>query len=209
MSKKLERQRRRLKRWKYALRFVDERVADEDRRGTVFENKAGTLLGFLGVVVGLIIPVTVRLYVSGKEIPSVPSIMFIAFILFLLRGVWYAFRVVAISKVYRLSPDAVDEFSRRGLVEITRREVRSKRWLLKYTIGNNTKKAFYLQRAHRNAALSIFIYVLFGALVLTLNRIDFLQQDLSYCGLAVSIAAIIMLLFILDPVVEKIQKIFH
>ena len=194
----------------YCLVFTKECMKEEEDRGKTFETKASGILAILGILTGLVAPVTARFYLSDKEISPLFFVIFFVFLLFLVKAVWYAIKVVRVSKAsktYRFTPEAVYKFQYLDILQIKRNIVSRRISMHKKMVQRNTEKALYLQRAHRNSAISIAVYLIFGAAFLfDINSLS--SWFVSPCYMYVLYSAILVICLFLDRILERIEGLF-
>ena len=199
----------------YCLIFTKECMEEEKDRGKAFETKAGGILAILGILTGLVVPVTARFHLSGvdffgKETYLILFIIFVAFVLFLIKAIWYAIKVVRISrtsKTYRFTPEAVYQFQSIDILEVKRKVISHRIHIYPTIVKRNTEKAYYLQRSHRNSAISIAIYLVFGSIFLS-DTTMLPSWILSSCFTYALLSTILVVFFFLDPILEKVEGIF-
>ena len=203
----------------YCLVFTEECMKEEENRGKTFETKAGGILAILGILTGLVIPVTARFDLSGKGISPLLFVIFLIFVLFLIKAVWYAIKVVRISKeskIYRFTPEAIYEFQSSDMLQIKRNVISHRIFMYDKIVKRNTEKALYLQRSHRNAAISIAICLVFGsALLFDTNMLPSWLVLPSLPSWAASpyfictlLPVTILVCLFLDRILERTEKLF-
>lgn len=145
-----------------SLEFVKGYLAQENERGRVAEVRATVMLAVLGVFAGLIIP---RAEVFTKKTGDESWFLLVAFIaslFFLVKGIFYAIRVLGISKRYRSRPDSIYDFQTLSPADALREEIVAVIWEHEHATSPTTEKLFWLNRCQRNSVLAIFLFVLFG-----------------------------------------------
>ena len=202
----------------YCLVFTEECMKEEEDRGKTFETKAGGILAILGILTGLVIPVT-AFDLSDKGTSPLLFVIFLIFVLFLIKAVWYAIKVVQISKAsktYRFTPKAIYRFQNIGMLQIKRNIISHRISMYDKIVKRNTEKALYLQRSHRNAAISIAICLVFGsALLFDTNMLPSWLVLPSLPSWAASpyfictlLPVTILVCLFLDRILERTEKLF-
>lgn len=145
-----------------ALAFVQERMKEEQDRGKVSETRATAIIAILGIFSGLIIPFAITFEATAQDNYTILYIVIGASVLFLLKGIYYAFKILGISKQYRLKPDYIQEIQTGTIVEALRTDIAASIWLYEQVKYPNTRKLFWLDRAQRNGLIAIFLFAFFG-----------------------------------------------
>lgn len=203
----------------YCLVFTKECMKEEEDRGKAFETKAVGILAILGILTGLVIPVTARFDLSGKGISPLLFVIFLIFVLFLIKAVWYAIKVVWISKAsktYRFTPKAIYKFQNIGMLQIKRNIISHRIFMYDKIVKRNTEKALYLQRSHRNSAISIAICLVFGSALLfdtsmlpsCLVLPSLPSWFVSPYFICTLLSVTILVCLFLDRILERAEKLF-
>ena len=200
----------------YCLVFTKECMKEEEDRGKTFETKAGGILAILGILTGLVIPVTARFDLSGKGISPLLFVIFLMFVLFLIKAVWYAIKVVRISKAsktYRFTPNAIYQFQNIDMLQIKRNIISRRISMYDKIVERNTEKALYLQRSHRNAAISVAICLVFGSALLfdtsmLPSCLVLPSWFVSPYFIIISLSITIPVCLFLDHILERKEKLF-
>ena len=147
---------------KHSLAFVQGRMREEQDRGKAAETRATAILAILGILAGLIVPFATTIASVVETNRSFLYFIIATSILFLLKGIYYAFRILGISKQYRLMPEYVYDFQSGTLEDVLRTDIAATMWSYERAKEPNTQKLFWLNRAQRNGVIAIFLYALFG-----------------------------------------------
>ena len=169
---------------RHSLGFVQERLREEQDRGKAAETRAVAVLAFLGILASLIVPFAATIYTVVEGSRPLLYVLFATSILYLLRGIYYALRILGVIKQYRLTPDSVYDFQPANLVDVLRDDVAATIWLYDQVKEPNTRKLFWLDRAQRSGAMSIFFYVFFGVTLLALREGLVTSSVWTICGAA-------------------------
>lgn len=157
-----------------SLRFASARRGQEAERGKAAENRATAMLAFLGILAGFIVPVIETLEKVQGDAKWALLILFLASLLFIVKGLYYAVRVLGVSKVYRLEIGTVFDFQPLSHEDALREEIAGLIWEYRNAIQPNTGKIFHLHRSQRNGLVAVVTFMLFGILLLGV-RLDWLE----------------------------------
>ena len=155
---------------RHSLGFVQERLREEQDRGKAAETRATAILAVLGILAGLIVPFTTTIESVMETGRLFLYVIYAASISFLLRGIYYAIRILGIAKQFRLTPDSVYDFQSATLEDVLRDDVAATIWLYEQANEPNTRKLFWLNRAQRNGVIAIFLYAFLGASLFVLRE---------------------------------------
>ena len=169
---------------RHSLGFVQERLREEQDRGKAAETRAVAVLAFLGILASLIVPFAATIYTVVEGNRPLLYVIFATSILYLLRGIYYALRILGVNKQYRLTPESVYDFQPAKLVDVLRDDLAATIWLYDQVKEPNTRKLFWLDRAQRSGAMSIFFYVFFGVTLLALREELVTSSVWIICGAA-------------------------
>ena len=155
---------------RHSLGFVQERLREEQDRGKAAETRAVAVFAFLGILASLIVPfaATIDTVVEGSR--PLLYVTFATSILFLLRGIYYALRILGVIKQFRLTPDSVYDFQPANLVDVLRDDVAATIWLYEQVKDPNTRKLFWLDRVQRSGGMSVVSYMIFGGMLFALRE---------------------------------------
>ena len=106
-----------------SLRFAIARCTHEAERGKAAENRATAMLAFLGILAGFVVPVIETVEKAQGDAKWTLLILFLASLLFIVKGLYYAVRVLGVSKVYRLEIGTVFDFQPLSREDALREEI--------------------------------------------------------------------------------------
>lgn len=149
-----------------SLRFASTRSAQEAERGKAAENRGTAMLAFLGILAGFIVPVIETVGKGQGDDKWALLILFLATLLFIVKGLYYAVRVLGVSTVYRLKIDTVFDFQTLSREDALRDEIAGLIWECRKAIEPNTVKLFHLHRSQRNGLAAVVTFIMFGILLL-------------------------------------------
>ena len=155
---------------RHSLGFVQERLREEQDRGKAAETRATAILAVLGILAGLIVPFATTIESVAETSRLFLYVIYNASILFLLRGIYYAIRILGIAKQFRLTPNSVYDFQSANLEDVLRDDVAATIWSYEQAKEPNTRKLFWLNRAQRNGVIAIFLYAFLGASLFVLSE---------------------------------------
>jgi len=141
-------------------------MKEEIERGKGAETRAAAILVLRGILAGLIVPFAETLQTVCEAGRWFLYVILAAYLLFLLKGLYYAVRILGITKQVRITPDTVCDFQDATLQDVLRDDIAATVWAYEQAKKPNTKKLYWLSRSQRNAVIAIFLYVLFGVSVL-------------------------------------------
>ncbi|MEO1985123.1 MAG: hypothetical protein ABGX47_00485 [Martelella sp.] len=185
-----------------SLRFASARGAQEAERGKAAEARATAMLAILGILAGFIVPLVGTIDAAKGDDKWSLLILFLGSLLFLVKGLYYAVRVLGVSKMYRLEIDTVFDFQQLARPDALREEIAGLIWEYRKAIQPNTEKLFRLHRCQRSGLLAIIFFMLFGVLLLA-AREEWLQLPLWAAGTLAVLAA--FLLVVGDKLFERLD----
>lgn len=193
---------------KQSLEFLYKRLAHENERGKAAESRATVMLAVLGIITGLIIP-EARTFTSTDLADGEYWFLLAAFVsclLFLLRGLYYAIKVMGISKRHQILPDTIYDFQGLSPKDALREEVAAVFLSYHYVVQPNTEKLFFLHRCQRNGVLAICYMVFFGLAFIAVHEQWF--NITFYVSICFGILNGILFL-IMDPLCERFGGIWN
>ena len=151
------------------LRFARECSNYENERGKIAESRATAMLALLGILAGFIVPLAESISNTDSDSRRILFFVFSASLIFLVKGIYYAVRVLSVSIKYRLVIEAVYDFQPLSKVEALREEIAGVIWECEKATQPNTKKLFHLNRCQRSGITSIILFITFGILLISLE----------------------------------------
>lgn len=176
-----------------SLRFANARCTHEAERGKAAENRATAMLAFLGILAGFIVPVIETVEKVQGDAKWTLLIVFLASLLFIVKGLYYAVRVLGVSKVYRLEIGTVFDFQPLSREDALREEIAGLIWEYRKAIQPNTVKHFRLHRSQRSGLVAVVTFMLFGILLIVVRQ-GWLELP-SWSAVAFGAAALAVLVF--------------
>ena len=155
---------------RHSLGFVQERLREEQDRGKAAETRATAILAVLGILAGLIVPVATTIESVEETSRLFLYVIYAATILFLLKGIYYAIRILSIAKQFRLTPYSVYDFQSANLEDALRDDVAATIWSYEQAKDPNTRKLFWLNRVQRNGVIAIVLYAFLGVSLFVLRE---------------------------------------
>lgn len=153
-----------------SLAFVRERSALENERGKAAEARATAMLAILGILAGFIVPLIESIDgITGEIKWSLIATLF-GSLLFLVKGLYYAVRILGVSKRHRLQIDSVFDFQPLSRADALREEIAGLVWECKQSTRPNTLHLFRLDRCQRSGFIAIILFMLFGILLLAADQ---------------------------------------
>lgn len=194
---------------KQSLALGEKWLARERERGSRAETRATAMLATLGVISGLVISQadTVATKSGNGDEQWFLMVSFATCFLFLVKGLFYAMKVIGIERGYQIIPDEMT-YGFQGLspVEALRKEIAGVLWTYRKAIQPTTDKLFWLNRCQRSVVVAVLLLVFFGMAVIV-TRNDWFEPSL---GAAVVMGVIIAILFfVVDPAVERLGGMWN
>ena len=192
-----------------SLDLAEKCLVREKERGSRGETRATAMLAILGVIAGLTMPQAnaVAMSTGNRDGKLFLLISFVACLLFLVRGLFYAMRVIGVARRYQIEPDGmIYSFQELSPVDAMRKEVAAVLWTYLQSIQPNTAKLFWLHRCQRNGVVAVVLLVLFGlAVIVTSNQ----WFEPSLCTSVVVSVVTAILFFVIDPLAERYGRIWN
>ena len=155
-----------------SLEFARRCLERENERGKAAETRATVMLGALGVVISLVLPLASK--VTPRNGPDEENwflfVSFLSCLAFLLRALFYAVRIIGISKRYRVEPTIIYDLQALSPTDGLKEEIAAVMWEYHQTIQPNTDKLFWLHRCQRNSFVSLILLVFFGMGLIAVDR---------------------------------------
>jgi hypothetical protein len=151
------------------LSFVQVRLNEEVERRRSAEGRATAIIAILGILAGLVFPIGDKISDFCAQNRYALYVILGGALLFLLKGIFYALKIVGVGKQYRMVPELVYEFQEKSIQFALRNEVAYHIWVYNNMKGLNTERLFWLHRAQRNCVVTIFGLVAFGSAAISIQ----------------------------------------
>ena len=184
-----------------SLAFVHQRLKEEQDRGKAAETRASAIVAILGIFLGLFIPFILTIKPAIKDEYEFVYLFLGTAILFLLRGIYYALRILGVSKQYRLTVNYVNEIANGTIQDALKADIAAVIWLYQESIQPNTRKLFWLNRAQRNGVLAISLFVLYQVFLFLFQLFSVPVPPYTTFVLA---AVLLLVLLLADVLAERL-----
>lgn len=164
-----------------SARIVSEFINEENQRGESANNRANFAIGIVGIYASILLGLQDFFGLFKNEINSIAKLLLICAIVLLISTLLNALKVVKVVQKEKLSPDMINDIQGMFDIQALQYEIKWKMWALNNYNEENTKKLFYLQRAHRNLITGI-IYILAAVLALYFNT-SIINWEIQYSWL--------------------------
>lgn len=184
-----------------SLEFARLQARKEVERNRATEARATAMMAALGILVGLVAPVTKSVVDSKGPHDWLILTTLAGALLFLAKGLYYSIRVLWVQKMHRLNADTVCDFQGLSAEDSLREEIADTVWETEELVQPNTARLFWLNRCQRNAVCGIVLFMMF-----LLLRFPLLEQWIPFQGcIAAVLFVTFSLLFLLgDRIAERL-----
>ncbi len=186
---------------RHSLAFVQERIKGEVERGKAAETRTAAIFAGLVVFAGLAVFLAEAFQLPQGETHLFLLGVFLVFFLCLIKGSYYALRILGVTKQYRLTPDTVYDFYCSGVRDVLREHIAGIIWEHEQTDQANSKKLRWLNLLQLNGMGVVLCFSLAAFFPLLENTI-ILQCWIVEYGLY----ALIIAIFIIWLFAEKLIK---
>lgn len=187
--------------------FIEQLLGDDRARGQRAEDKAQEVITLCGagatIIVGLVGFVFGKFPASLNLPVLLPSI---AAMVLLGKSVWFSLATLRPFKLYQANQEFIYDVQGKSEVEALRYCIEVKIWLYDRNVPRNTEKLFFLDRAIRNFAASIFILLLTTPMLLVLIRTGGSRPN---CFLILLALIPLIVSVVLDRVAERFSKMWN
>lgn len=156
-----------------SLKIINENIGKEKERGRSAESRANTLIGFSGAGAATILALS-KILLDNNQVNLKVLLYFLYFsaLILIWKSIRYAIKSTRTVQMNRLTPNLVYEIQPKDKVDALKHEIKWKFWEYNQMKQPHTEKLFWLNRAQRNLASSIFFILLIG-IVSIVGKLNF------------------------------------